>query len=146
MSFGKEQEPVSGFSSQKEHRELLTVEWPGRSARQSGGRWCPGAQADKLQSLIKEYNTKKPEPRISPARCRRSPDSGVPARRQVSLGAPRPEQSIRDGHCRVFSTPERRPGCPLRRRGRAALGSHPRSAGQVSAARGAASPIGADGG
>lgn len=46
----------------------------------------------------------------------------------------------------MFSTPERRPGCPLSRRGRAALGSHPRSAGQVSAARGAASPIGADGG
>lgn len=46
----------------------------------------------------------------------------------------------------MFSTLERRPGCPLRRRGRAALGSHPHSAGQVSAARGAASPIGADGG
>lgn len=44
----------------------------------------------------------------------------------------------------MFPLPERGPSCPLRKRGRAALGGHPHSAGQVSAARGAASPIGAD--
>ena len=38
------------------------------------------------------------------------------------------------------------PGGPLRRRGLLVLGGHPRSAGQVSAARGAACPIGAAGG
>lgn len=55
------------------------------------------------------------------------------------------EDSIRDGQGRVFPTSESEPGCPLRRRGRTALGGHPLSAGQVSASRGAVSPIGVDG-
>lgn len=55
------------------------------------------------------------------------------------------EESIRDGQGRVFPTTESEPGCPLRRRGRTALGGHPLSAGQVSASRGDACPIGVDG-
>lgn len=47
------------------------------------------------------------------------------------------EESIRDGQGRVFPTPERGPGCLLRRAVCAALGGHPRSVGQVSAAWGA---------
>lgn len=69
---------------------------------------------------------------------------GITVRSQVSLGASLLEESIRGGQGRVFPISEHGPSCPLRRWRCTALGSHPRSAGQVSAAWGASSPIGAD--
>lgn len=71
-------------------------------------------QRDALESLVKEYNWKARAAHLALA-APADQASWVRARRQVSRGASLPEQSIRGGQGRVFSTPEPGPGCPLRR-------------------------------
>lgn len=83
---GTEQDSVNVFSLRKEHQQLLTVVYVGRSTPLSRRVWGSCAQGVKLESFVKAVY-QKPQSALEVEDALQLQDSRVPARRQVSTGA-----------------------------------------------------------